>query len=433
MFGVAFQNGHSLHAQSLPLVREVAPPSATSSRSFDNIFMVRETSGRRVIVNDGLRRQLILLDGNLTNPVVVLDSVKEGGQAYGPVAAPLIRYTGDSSLYVDMLSRTLLVLDANGKVVRAMAVPKQTDMIRMWGEASGTDQSGNMLYRAITPYSVDTATLSEGVTTRKQWQRDSVAIVRGVFQTRAVDTIARLKLDNTTRTFHTFYPNGRKTLLITINPLTPIDEWAALSDGTVAVVRGHDYHVDFFLPDGTKKSTPKLPYDWKRLTDDDKHRLVDSTRNVIEKIRSDAAATGGATEGNDAAIRYLRTQLTPTLRPAAPPASGQPKVVEATLTYEFAPLNEIADYYPPIRYGAARADEDGNLWLLPTTSAQSKNGELVYDVVSANGAPFYRVRLPVGRSVAGFGKKGVVYLMHREGDLWHLERTRVTSTVSAKH
>jgi len=58
---------------------------------FKNIFQVRETSGGRVIVNDGLRRQLVLLDDNLAQAVVALDSVNEGGQAYGPVAAPLVR------------------------------------------------------------------------------------------------------------------------------------------------------------------------------------------------------------------------------------------------------------------------------------------------------------------------------------------------------
>jgi hypothetical protein len=84
------------------------------------------------------------------------------------------------------------------------------------------------------------------------------------------------------------------------------------------------------------------------------------------------------------------------------------------------------DYYPPIRVGAATADLDGNLWILPTTSAQSKNGELVYDVLSPKKGLFERVRMPVGRSIAGFGKGGVVYLM--SGDRtngFYLERTRL--------
>ena len=90
------------------------------------------------------------------------------------------------------------------------------------------------------------------------------------------------------------------------------------------------------------------------------------------------------------------------------------------------PISEIADYYPPIRPNAAKADLDNHLWILPTTSAQSKNGELIYDVVNNRGVLLKRVRMPVGRSIAGFGKGGVLYLMGRDtNNRWFVERTHV--------
>lgn len=73
-----------------------------------------------------------------------------------------------------------------------------------------------------------------------------------------------------------------------------------------------------------------------------------------------------------------------------------------------------------------RADLDNNLWILPSTSARSLQGELVYDVVNRQGVLFQRVRVPLGRSIAGFGRGGVVYL--QSGDIrtgFHLERTRL--------
>jgi hypothetical protein len=73
-----------------------------------------------------------------------------------------------------------------------------------------------------------------------------------------------------------------------------------------------------------------------------------------------------------------------------------------------------------------KADLDGNLWILPTTSAQSKKGELVYDVVNPKSGLIQRVRLPLGRSITGFGTGGVVFLV--SGDRtngFYLERTRV--------
>jgi hypothetical protein len=58
----------------------------------------------------------------------------------------------------------------------------------------------------------------------------------------------------------------------------------------------------------------------------------------------------------------------------------------------------------------------------------------VYDVVNPKGELFQRVRLPLGRAIAGFAKGGVVYLTY--GDLasgFHLERTKLlTATESPK-
>ena len=49
------------------------------------------------MINDGLRRQLVVLDGNLANPKVLVDSVAEGGQSYGPRPSPFIPYLADST------------------------------------------------------------------------------------------------------------------------------------------------------------------------------------------------------------------------------------------------------------------------------------------------------------------------------------------------
>jgi hypothetical protein len=92
----------------------------------------------------------------------------------------------------------------------------------------------------------------------------------------------------------------------------------------------------------------------------------------------------------------------------------------------FAPLGEMLDYYPPIRERSVRADRDNNIWILPTTTAYSNSGELVYDVVNRAGKLFERVRIPEGRSITGFGPGGVVYLMSRDASRgWVIEKTRV--------
>ena len=49
----------------------------------------------------------------------------------------------------------------------------------------------------------------------------------------------------------------------------------------------------------------------------------------------------------------------------------------------------------------------------------------MYNVVNNKGELFERVRIPAGRSIAAFGKSGVVYLTMKEDGGWRLERTTV--------
>ena len=236
----------SLDAQTPVAVRELAQPSAASTHPFKFIFTVRETSGGRVLVSDPFRHQLLLLDRELSNAVVVIDSINPGGQAYGDYPIPTLKWRGDSSIHIDIPSRSYLVLDGAGKVIRTMAPPKQSDYSRPLADQSGLDVNGNILYRGYAPtVTTDTFTTPDRATVRKSHPPDSVGLVVGNFSTRSVDTIAKLKMDGSAKAIQTTKFDGKKTLHLTLNPLVNIDEWAMLSDGTLAIVRGYDYHVDF--------------------------------------------------------------------------------------------------------------------------------------------------------------------------------------------
>ena len=106
------------------------------------------------------------------------------------------------------------------------------------------------------------------------------------------------------------------------------------------------------------------------------------------------------------------------------PTADAPRAVQIDVQY-YEP-REITDFIPPLRYGGVLPDADGNLWIVPATSSLSKHGELVYDVVNPTDGVFLRVRVPEGRSIAGFGRGGVVFLTsgdRRSG--FTLERTRL--------
>ena len=448
-------------AQTVP-VRELAPSDAKSTETFGNIFGVRQLAGGKVLVNDGIRRRLVMLDDKLSNPKVVIDSASEGGQSYGPRPAPLIPYLADSSLFVDGTSLSLLVIDPFGKVAHVMSAPKPSDLRFLAGGTSGIDGMGNLVYRGMMMVQARPAaqTGQPGMPPVAVQPPDSAPIIRANFDTRSVDTIGRVKIQSGTRMNVTQGADGKMQMKATVNPLMTVDDWAVLSDGSIAFVRGHDYHIDWIRPDGSKYASGKLPFDWKRLTDDDKQKLIDSARTAMDKAAADAkaaAGTAGAGAANAAAVEKMAASMgagggggmqvmvrveggamgggrgdgggTFVAGPGGPGGAMQMPAP----TFEFVPLNEIADYYPAIRPGAAKADLDGNLWILPTTSAQAKQGELVYDVVNNKGELFQRVRLPLARSIAGFGRNGIVYLMSRDDvtKSWTLERTKILNTARA--
>jgi sugar lactone lactonase YvrE len=72
----------------------------------------------------------------------------------------------------------------------------------------------------------------------------------------------------------------------------------------------------------------------------------------------------------------------------------------------------MPDYRPAFSAGATRADGDGNLWIRTSTVF---NGAQVYDVVNGSSKLIDRVQLPAGRTIAAFGKGGVIYLAVRDG------------------
>ena len=70
-----------------------------------------------------------------------------------------------------------------------------------------------------------------------------------------------------------------------------------------------------------------------------------------------------------------------------------------------------------------RADTEGNLWIRTIPTKQIPGGP-VYDVISREGKLADRVQIPVGRTIAGFGPEGTVYLVSRDGTSMTLERAR---------
>jgi hypothetical protein len=299
-----------------------------------------------------------------------------------------------------------------------MAPPKQSDILAISGSRAAVDPTGRLIYR--TALSEPPRTVPPGPGTFVTKGPDSAAIVRADFDRRAVDTLTRVRIKMPEALYVTRSPAGLMTAKVVTYPLTPIDDWDVLPDGIIAVVRGSDYHVDWIDAKGSLRSSPRMPFDWLRLSDEDKRRIADSARNLAEE-RIRASAVGPRIPG-----RSLTAGASVSGSFAINPTEGSNTFAMRDAVVESAPLGEIPDYYPPLRAGAVRADLDGNLWILPTTSARAHGGAIVYDVVNRRGELYERVQPPPGRSIAGFGPKGVVYIVWRDSaESWHLEKNRV--------
>jgi hypothetical protein len=226
---------------------------------------------------------------------------------------------------------------------------------------------------------------------------DSTPILRANFDTRKIDTVAFMRATNPQVEMKQS-PEGGMQVSVKMNPLPQNDDWALMKDGSVAVVRVLDYRIDWYKPDGTLERSAPLPFDWKRITDDEKDRMVDSLKTAAKEATArieQMMASGGGGRG---------------FRPSFEPVDAQ-----------FLP-----DYYPPIRAGSTVADYDGNLWVLPATSslAGQMAAMIPAGVINRKGELVERVQLPVGRSIAGFGPDGVVYLTARQGRDVFLEKAR---------
>ena len=392
-------------AQSTIPIRTIGPILASSTENVGRAVTVRGTSDGHVIVGAGTRQRVYAFDSTLKTFTLVADS--GSGTGIVPIRTTgLIPYLGDSTLLPDFGANALLVLDATGKQVRSMAPPRAQDLIFLGLPAAfgrpGFDAKGRLIYRTQLPPNLRPKPTPSGDQKVEMTpvNPDSAPIVRGDFDTRRIDTVAWMKTPTQGRMGMEMKENlaggpPSITMHMMVNPFPMADEWALLSDGTIAIVRARDYHIDWIDPDGTRRSSPKMPIDWRRYTDQERTQRVDSIKRVVdEQLKRQTSALG----------------------PNGPQIKMDVSVV---------PDSEFPSFWPPIQPGSVLADLDGRLWILPTTSAHAANG-LTYDVVNRNGEVVERVQLPKDRVVAGFGPHHVLYLTRAEGAATYLERALYT-------
>lgn len=369
-------------------VRQLGRVVSSDTTVLMGVAAVRQLPNGSIIVNDATKRQLVVFDSTLTKYTIIADTSTNSPNSYGFSGAQggLIPYVGDSSIFIDAQSSAYLVIDANGRFARVMAPTTPFDSYYIASGQFGVadfDPQGRMVYRTQrrANYQQFFSTRDPSGKPSVHLLPDSAPILRTDFDKRTVDTIVMIK--GPVQKIAIVSGSNFTTSYEVVNPLPVGDEWTLLPDGTVAIVRGQDYHVDWLSMDGTLTSSPKMPFDWKRISIEEKQAVLDSVKRAYDEAEAKKP-------------------------PPPPPIPGQTAMPRKPfITVE---AKELPDFYPAVRQGQVRADREGNVWILPSTSAAASGGGLIYDVVNRQGEIKERVQLPKGRSLVGFGRNGVIYL-----------------------
>jgi hypothetical protein len=414
-------------AQQRPPIRQLGATTAKSAEPFVRVTTVRPLSNGSVLVNDVGGRRLVLFNPQLSSFTVVADSTSATANAYASRIGGLAGYKGDSSIFVDPTSLSMLVIDPSGKVARVISVPRAQDA-NMLASPIGNPvlaPDGKLVFRAQPTLQFQGArTITSGGAGGLPPMPeipDSAPVLRIDLATRVVDTLGfiktpKIKMDMTRD------DNGGIRMTSQINPLPTVDDWAMTPDGAVAFVRGKDYHVDWINPDGSKSSSPKIPFDWQRMTEEDKAAFIDSLKAARERQGANAptaATPGGVAPAPTGGGPNIQIFAGPGGPGGGPPRGGAP-----SLQQNFIPASELPDYKPPFFAGSTRADADGNLWILTIPTSAIAGGP-VYDVINRQGQIVDRVQIPAGRTILGFGPGGAVYLQNRDGANVTIERASV--------
>lgn len=429
----------------LPPIRPLGAVKATAKETFTILTQLRPLSDGRVLVNDPVGRRVLLYDEGLANFTVVADSTSATSNAYSGRFAGLIPYKADSTLFVDPQSLSMLVLDPTGKVGRVMSVPSAQDAMAFGSPmgGNGLDANGRLVYRGSPRFELRGGPGAAGGPPRIPEMPDSAAIFRIDLATRQVDTVGYIKIPKVKMNMSQD-ENGRIRMTSELNPLPQVDDWAVLSDGSVALVRGRDYHVDWVNPDGSRTSTPKIPFDWRRLSDEDKVAFIDSVKAQRERMGANApmvmgpggAGTfiaGGPPPGGGGGERMVITMGAAGAGTGGPPAGGNQGGANqrggaggqgagfTPAPPTFIAPSELPDYQPPFFANSTRADAQGNIWIRTIPTKAIKGGP-VYDVVNRKGELVERVQIPEGRTIIAFAPNGDVYMTFREGQTTKLEK-----------
>ena len=234
---------------------QLQAPERVLPVDFTQIRGVRELSDGRVLVSDRLDKGVVVADFARGSTTAI--GRTGSGPAEYRLPTGLSPMPGDSTLLVDEGNQRLAVIGPDLKIHRSFNL-----MIPGIGVPLGAramDRQGR--YYLQIP----------GWLNGPRGGTDTIVVIRFDPRAQRVDTLARIK--GSTPRKNTMKPGIPYVLF------APQDVWNVTPDGRLGVVRSSDYHVDWRDADGRVTSGPRIPFERRPVTLEDR---MAHTRRFME-------------------------------------------------------------------------------------------------------------------------------------------------------
>jgi hypothetical protein len=367
---LAFQTSAQTPTLTLPA------PERTLAVDFTQIRGVRELPDGRVLVTDRLDKGLGVADFT-RNTFAPIGRTGSGPAEYR-LPTTLAPMAGDSTMLSDEGNQRMAVIGPDLKIHRTFNLMLPGIGVPLGARA--VDRRGRFHLQIpgwVLPQPGDT-----------------VLVVRFDPRTQKLDTLARIK--GSTPRKNTRVP-GLPYVIFAAQ-----DVWNVSADGRLAVVRSGDYHVEWRDPDGRMTIGPKIPFESRPVTMEDRMAHV---RRFMEN---------SSTSGRDG---------TSGLSPL--PA----EMLEESSIRRTTEQQEHAASHPPFTEVSPHVAPDGSLWVARSMRLGTPQ---TWDVIGSTGALTGRVQMPKDRRLISLGPRWIYAVVADDDGLQRLERYAYPATSSGR-
>jgi len=398
----------AVRAQAIP-ERELASPAATLKDGLKSVSALRELADGRVLIVDSLGERLVVADLGSGKVETRMKNGSEDDEFR--LLGALWAWPGDSVAAPDLGKARINIFGPDGTPVRVLrmggagpgssaAPPNSGAAMATGGRGGGAPGRGAAMGgmrggRGLTLryLSGTDRFIGSGPPARVEVAQNAASapprapfpILRLSLRTMRMDTVARLMGPQAPRPPMTNSQAGTWTVFVATTPLQLLDTWAAMSDGTVAVVRAASYRIEWYAPNGERSVTDSVHYTPFPVTTNDKKRVVDEYKRI------------------GSALLAANPQRT------------------AILAVTYAEPPQWPASHPPFRGDIdPLVDAEDRIWL--ATRCVTDDGALCYDVIDRIGERVERYRVPPKTRVVGFGKGAIYTAFEQKSDKEVLQR-----------